>query len=999
MGRVARVARLLLLPLGLCMAAPEDGAFFESKVRPVLATQCYSCHTSSALGGLRVDSKEALLKGGKSGPAIIPGDPDKSLLIAAVRQTGALKMPMGGKLEAKQVDDLVAWVKSGAVWPAEAKTTGNPGGRGKYTITAQQRAFWSFQPLSKAAVPSPRNAKWARTDIDRFVLARLEKEGLAPAAPADRRTLIRRASLDLTGLPATFEETEAFVNDKSPDAFAKVVDRLLASPEYGERWGRIWLDVARYGEDDYRSLDPMGRGFNPYPMAYLYRDWVIEAFNDDMPYDQFVKAQLAADMMPETRHAHMLPALGFLGQGPWFYDNGAVEITHADARHDRIDVVSRGFLGLTAGCARCHDHKYDPIPTTDYYALGGVFASTDYHEYPRVPQAVAEEYDQQEKTLKAKQRMMAKFLEEEGEHLSQRLTLEASRYMLAVWRITGEPKEKFAKVLDENKLDYELLERWVKFLARPPKYYPFLTDWQAMVQRGGTEEEARKLAEEFQKLLVSVLLERKEVNDENEVRLAKSLPGFKKREPLFKPSDFKTNDDFCPGCNVELRTMALERSKLWTDVYREDLDDPELPGLKSDNRPGLLLFRGWGLERQLDAEKRAYLNALKADIEQTKKAMGEHYPYVHGVAEQSPPANLRVNVRGNPFSLGDEVPRGFLSVLSPTEGPVRFTKGSGRMELAEAILAQPLAMRVIVNRVWKAHFGTGIVDTPSNFGMTGERPVHPELLDYLAIYFRDHGMSFKQLHREILLSAVYGSSNEFSQAAFDKDPGNRLYWRFNRRRMDAEQIRDSLLAAAGQLDKKLYGPSEPLSPEYTRRTVYGKVSRYRLDDYLQLFDFPSPNISAEQRFATNVPLQRLFFMNSDFVQQQAEQLVKKVEGEPGSESRIRKLYRLALGRDATAEEVRAGLEYLNQEPLKAYEERKAAAAAKEKEAKDKGEKLPPPEKKESADGEPGMDPNGMMAGVAPAGKTESRKKPLLPVTTWGRYAKVLLSSTEFIYID
>src|SRR5581483_4783289 len=287
----------------------------------------------------------------------------------------------------------------------------------------------------------------------------------------------------------TLEEIEAFEKDQSPEAFAKVIDKLLASSAYGERWGRIWLDVARYGEDDYRSLDPMRRGYNPYPFAYLYRVWVIKAMNDDMPYDLFVKAQLAADLMDEKSRARLLPALGFLGLGPWFYDNGAVEITHADERHDRVDVVSRGFLGLTAGCARCHDHKYDPIPQTDYYALGGVFASTDYHEYPRVPKAVAAEYDEQEKTLKAKQRMMAKFLEEESAHLSEQLTMEASKYMMAVWRITGEPKEKFAKVLDKNKLDYELLERWVKFLSRPPKYYPFLTDWQAMVQRGGTAEE------------------------------------------------------------------------------------------------------------------------------------------------------------------------------------------------------------------------------------------------------------------------------------------------------------------------------------------------------------------------------------------------------------------------------------------------------------------------------------------------------------------------------
>jgi mono/diheme cytochrome c family protein len=991
LGRALFALTCWSLSITASIAAPDDVAFFESKIRPVFASQCFSCHTSSALGGLRVDSKEALLKGGKSGPAIVPGDPDNSLLIKAVRHTGTLKMPMGGKLDPKQIEDLAAWVKNGAFWPAELKPTTNTGG--KYTITAQQRAFWSFQPLKAPAVPAPKNTKWARTDIDRFILARLEKEGLTPAAPADRRTLLRRASLDLTGLPPTFEETQAFLNDKSPDAFAKVVDRLLASPHYGERWARMWLDVARYGEDDYRSLDPMGRGFNPYSMAYLYRDWVIQSFNDDLPYDQFVKAQLAADLMPENQRVRMLPALGFLGQGPWFYDNGAVEITQADARHDRIDVVSRGFLGLTAGCARCHNHKYDPIPQTDYYALGGVFASIDYHEYPRVPKEVAAEYDRQEQTLKAKQRMLAKFQHEESEHLSQRLTMEAAKYMIAVWHITGEPKEKFTKVLDSNKLDYELLERWVKFLSRPPKYYPFLKDWQAMMARGGTEQEARKLAEEFQNLLMSVLIEHKEVDDENEVRLTKALPGLKKREPVFKPSDFKTNDDFCPGCGVELRAMPPERAKLWADVYKEDLDEPGLPGI-FDNKPGLLLFRGWGLERQLDADKRAYVNAMKADLEKAEKALGPHYPYVHGVTEEPQPVNLKVNLRGNPFSLGEEVPRGFLSVLSPAEGPVRFTKGSGRMELAEAILAQPVAMRVIANRIWKAHFGTGIVDSPSNFGVTGERPVHPELLDYLAIYFRDHGLSFKQLHREILLSSVYQLSNEFQQAAFEKDAANRLYWRFNRRRMDAEQIRDSLLATSGQLDKKLYGPSEALTPDYARRTVYGKISRYRLDDYLQLFDFPSPNITAEQRFTTNVPLQRLFFMNSDFVQQQAEQIVRKVEDETSSEARIRKLYRVALGREATPEEVRLGIEYISQEPLKAYDERTAAVASSKD--KDKG---PKPVEKAEAAAEPGMDSNGMMSGVATPRKPETRKKPMLPVTTWGRYAKVLLSSTEFVFID
>ncbi len=373
-------------------AQPKDRAasseFFESKVRPILANNCYSCHAASALGGLRLDSHEAMLKGGAHGTAIVAGDPDKSLLIQAVKQTDAkLKMPMGGKLKDTEIADLSAWVKAGAAWPASPAPTSAAASSkaGKYTITPEQRNFWSFQALKSPAPPTIADselAKVAKTDIDRFILAKWEQQNLKPVRQATKHELIRRVTLDLTGLPPTPEETEAFEKDESPDAYAKLVDRLLASPHYGERWGRFWLDVARYGEDDYRSLDPQGRGNNPYPNAYVYRDWVIQAFNDDMPYSQFVKAQIAGDLMDEKSRHETLPGTGFLGLGPWYYDNGAVEVTRADERHDRVDVVTRGFLGLTAACARCHDHKYDPIPTMDYYALAGVFASTSYHEYP-----------------------------------------------------------------------------------------------------------------------------------------------------------------------------------------------------------------------------------------------------------------------------------------------------------------------------------------------------------------------------------------------------------------------------------------------------------------------------------------------------------------------------------------------------------------------------------------------------------------------------------------
>jgi len=1007
--------------------APDSPDFFESKIRPILANSCYACHTASQLGGLRVDSRDAILKGGKSGPAIVPGDPDKSLLIRAVRQTDPkLKMPMGGKLKDAEIQDLVAWVKAGATWPVSTEPV--PAAKtGEYVITAEQRAFWSFQPLKMPAVPPPSNIAWAKTDIDRFVLARLDREGLKPVGPADKRTLIRRATLDLTGLPASYEEIEAFENDKSPEAFAKVVDRLLASPHYGERWGRFWLDVARYGEDDYRSLDPMRRGYNPYPFAYLYRDWVVKAFNDDMPFNVFVKAQLAADLMDEKERTHMLPALGFLGLGPWFYDNGSVEVTRSDERHDRVDVVSRGFLGLTVGCARCHNHKYDPIPTKDYYALAGVFLNTIYHEYPQVPKSAFDDYKKREKEIEQREELLGDFLDTESKQLGDTLAFQASKYMQAAWKISGPDKAELAVVVQQDKLDYELLERWVRFLAKPPKFYPYLKSWQEMIQRGGSKDEAKKLADEFQATLTAVLFEHRDIKDENEIIAHKALPTTKKRKYANLPNEFITNDDFCPGCGLELKTLPIERMNLWSDVFSHDLNEGDDPFQAPERmKPGLLVFRGWSLERQLSAERRAYIDALRADIEALKKEQPAHFPYVHGVVEAEKIQDQKLNIRGSPFNLGDVVPRHFLSVL--TNEPVPLNHGSGRMDLAEQIVQQPIAMRVIVNRVWRAHFGTGIVDTPSNFGITGDRPTDPELLEYLAKTFVDEGMSIKKLHREIMLSAVYQLSDEGMKENLDKDPANRLYWRANRHRMDAEQIRDSILAVAGDLDAKIGGPSTPLSPDYTRRTLYGKVSRYRLDEYLQLFDFPSPNLSAEKRFSTNVPLQRLFFMNSDFVQQQAEHLAQRVASEPDNPARIQKAYQLVFGRAATPEEVQIGMEYLRTEPMKEYEEAKAEKekAEKEREAKEKAEKEKAakgkkpgdksmvaksaeanaaaeskPEPVASQESEMADDMGGaMMAGVGggPHAKPDE-KKPPLPVTTWGRYAKVLLSSGEFLFVN
>ena len=1000
---------------------PASPDFFETKIRPVLANNCFGCHTNSALGGLRLDSFEAAIKGGEHGPAVVPGNPEKSSLIARVKDSNQdLRMPKGGKLKPAEIANLEAWIKSGAVWPKSAQVAAATKD-GKYVISPERRNFWSFQPLKPVMPPPVQDPKWSKTDIDRFVLARLEQEGLKPVRPASRHDLIRRATLDLIGLPPTPEEIAAFEKDASPGAFAKVVDRLLVSPQYGERWGRNWLDVARFGEDDYRSLNPNPRGYRPYPNAFVYRDWVIQAFNDDLPYDQFVKAQIAGDLMDPKVRYKMLPATGFLGLGPWYYDNGSNEITRADERHDRVDATTRGLLGLTVACARCHDHKYDPIPQSDYYALGGVFFNTVYEEYPRAPKKVVDEFTKLEEDLDKKEKVMDEMRKGLSNELSHSLALQTSNYLQGVWEITGRQKKEIDQVVGARRLDYELLNRWMKYMAKPTEKYKNKQAWQAMIKKGGgAQPEAKKLADQFQEEVIAVMLNRNEIDSENRVIEDKDIEGTKPKKRTDKPSNFVSNRDFNPGSWLRLRSLPDDQNSFWTEIFQRELKDSDDPNAMPDmgtrmGNPGVLLFRDWGLESRLGADAQARVKSIQADIDAAKKKTEPFYPFIHGVKDSNKPVNIPLALRGNPETLGAEVPRHFLSVFSPKE-PTPLDQGSGRMQLAELILKQPIAMRVMVNRVWKGHFGTGIVDTPSNFGFGGERPTNPELLEFLAASFVKNGMSVKKLHRDIMLSSVYQLSTELDKAAFDKDSGNRLYWRANQKRMDAEQVRDSVLAVAGNLDKTQGGPSQDLAPTFLRRTVYGKVSRYKLDSYLQLFDFPSPSITAEKRFTTTVPLQRLFLMNSDFVQVEAEELARRVAPEPDNRARIRKIYLLAYGREPKAEEVQLGLEYLRAEPLREYEENKNKPTDK-KDGEQRGPNVDA--KPDAASTEPAATPDpvaedapppgaslgaGMMGGMGGYGGKRGNATPSVPEmkyepTAWGRYAKILLSSSEFMFIN
>ena len=918
------------LPVSLSTAQAKAGPgddFFENKVRPIFANSCAGCHIDKASGGLSLNSREDLLKGGDTGPAIVVGDPEKSLLLQAVHQTGDLKMPppsKGAKLSAADIDTLSQWVRMGAPWP---KTT-TPVRTGK-VITDDMRKWWSFQPLVVTDVPvikDPALKSWAKTDIDHFVLAKLEEKGLKPAAMADKRTLIRRATLDLTGLPPTPEEIEAFEKDSSPDAFAKVVDRLLASSAYGERWGRHWLDVARYGDDDIRGLDPRGRGYMNFDGAWVYRDWVIKQFNDDLPYDQFVKKQLAGDLLTKNPTADDLKGTGFLGGAPWIWDQAEPIQGRADERNERIDAVTRGFLGLTVACARCHDHKYDPILAKDYYALGGIFASSTYKEYNFVPDSEVTFWRDKLKTANDKDKATQDYVRQAGLQLAEAYAAQTAEYMVAAWRVSGKPKMKAEDAADQDRLDPEMLNRWVAFLAKKPLFYPYLKEWQAMIAQGGTEDQAKFLGDSFQQRIADLILENKAIEEENDKIKAKA--GVLTEHPKdAKPSDFDTYDEFCPGCTLELKVMSTEKANLYMDLFIRQLGTGifEERGL-----PGLFAYRGWDLVRRLGPAEQAYLSQLQKNGSNFKK-VGEQYPFVHGTADKPQAINIALDLRGNPHAHGDVIPRAFPTVLGPASKKP-YTQGSGRLELANDIIASPLASRVFVNRVWKWHFGTGIVNSADNFGNIGDPPSNQPLLDYLAIQFQKNGMSLKKLQRSIMLSAVYQQVTKETPEEHVKDPLNRYYSHFSLQRLDAEQLRDSVIFVAGDLNTKdAGGPSTPLGLENDKRTVYAKVSRFHIDPFLQAFDFPNPTFTAEQRFSTNVPVQRLYFMNDPFVYKQAEVLSKRVFSKPDDSARITEVYRLAYGRQPTPDELKAGLEFLkttpdkpgymvNQEPINAWKE-------------------------------------------------------------------------------
>ncbi len=756
-------------------------AFFEKKVRPILASHCYTCHSADTKpsGGLRVDDRNGLLAGGNSGPAIVVGDPANSLLLRRVTQTNAKRrMPLEGKpLSDDQVAVLSAWINDGAAWPRVPPPASL--GKPKPRYEALKKKHWAWQPLTHPNPPTVLDTTWPKDDIDRFLLAKLEAKGLKPVADADKIQLLRRVTFDLTGLPPTPSDGEAFLKDTTPDAFAKVVDRLLASPRFGERWGRHWLDVARYAESTGPSRNV------PYPHAWKYRDYVIDSINADVPFDRFITEQIAGDLLPastNTERDRLLTATGFLALGVKDVNQRFKVRFLMDNVDEQIDVVSRSVLGLTVSCARCHDHKFDPVPQADYYALAGIFTSTDNCA-----------------GLRSK--------------------------------------------MGGGGLDY---------------YDPSL-------------------------LLI----------------LSGAPP------PAASPEQIE-----------KLKTEVAQAKKKWEAIR----GTPEGLKLASDGRPTQRSFR-------LRYEK------LQAELNAVSDPAARGYA-VHGVCDAKTVGDTELRVRGQAEKLGPTIPRGFLTAFEVPDAPAVNPKQSGRLELAQWLTSpkNPLTPRVIVNRVWQHLFGQGIVSTVDNFGVTGEAPSHPELLDHLASRFLREGWSVKKLVRTLVLTRAYQLGSDTTAANLTADPANRLIWRHSPRRLEAEEIRDAMLMASGNL--KLNRPSgSPVQalkmiemrdngPEAgaiheqadksVSRSVYLPLLRGVTPRSLEAFDPVEQTLVTGRRDTTTVPSQALYLLNSSFVRQQAlvlaERLLKPKNA--ATNERIQMAYQLTLGRAATEREVQRAQTFL-----------------------------------------------------------------------------------------
>ncbi|HSI65484.1 MAG TPA: PSD1 and planctomycete cytochrome C domain-containing protein, partial [Candidatus Saccharimonadia bacterium] len=885
-----------VLPAFGVLAAPstEEVDFFEKRIRPVLVEQCYECHSEGkkVKGGLIMDHREAMLIGGDSGPSLVPGDPDKSKIIEAIRYKNRdMQMPPKNQLTAEQIRDLEKWVAMGAPDPREPKKSVTMAPAKLGMSTEEGRKFWSFAPLSEPAKPAVKNTAWVQTPVDAFILQSLEKSGLSPAPPADKRTLIRRATFDLTGLPPTPKEVVDFLADESPDAFNRVIERLLASPQYGERWARHWLDVARYADSN--GLDEnVALGH-----AWRYRDYVVRAFNEDKPYDQFLIEQLAGDLLPThdvTSREDALTATAFLSLGAKVLAEPDVRKLEMDIIDDQLDTLGKAFMGMTIGCARCHDHKFDPFSQEDYYAMAAIFRSTKsladekmgaikfWYEHSLATPADLEAKKKHEDDVKAQRAKITKYNSDTRTALKADLQRQAADYLAASVELPDDPDFKEVEaVAAKHGLRARYLLTCRQYLARATES-EFFEKWNAFAKAGDTDG-ARK---HYGKLFSDA---------------TKALAAAKKKDP----KAVKPTEPECVAAHDALNDAA-----------------------------GFLVMP--------DKDAHAFDQTMLADVEQMQSALMEMEdktpdpPSLMGVADGAVTRTLPIHIRGSYLTLGKEIERGFPKVMRVSfTKPVFPAKQSGRLELARwmASTEHPLTARVMANRIWRWHFGRGIVGTPDNFGILGDKPSHPALLDWLARNFMENGWSVKDMHRVLMKSSVYQMASMHPSAGQPSsspdpalvDPENKLLWRANLQRLEAEQIRDALLASSGSLSLEMGGKTVPLrnrefvfnhtskdatTYESPRRALYLPIIRNNLYDLLEQFDFPDPTMPTGSRNATVVAPQALIMLNSPLAMKSAEKLATKLLEQNSSDTvRVQSAYEALYARTATPQEEQRALTF------------------------------------------------------------------------------------------
>jgi mono/diheme cytochrome c family protein len=887
---IAHIALIILQLISLSAVADEpqsqatsaDLDFFEKQIRPLLAARCQECHGPlKQWAGLRLDSREAMLAGGDSGPAIRPGDKEQGQLLARVRSSDAdLRMPppeAGEPLTSNQINDLALWIAKGAAWPNETTTA--------KTKEELWQEHWAFQPLREVTPPTLSDPTKIRNDIDRFVQAKLQVAGLTSSPQASREVLIVRAYYDLCGLPPTQAEIRQFVNDSAENAYEELIERLLSSPRYGERWGRHWLDVARYSDTKGYVY---GREERRFIHSSLYRDWVINAFNQDLPFDRFVMLQLAADQLTPDDPAAQA-AMGFLTLGRRFLG------TNHDIIDDRIDVVGRGLLGLTVGCARCHDHKYDPIPTADYYSLYGVFLNCSERqiEVPGLAEKTeaAQTHRQGLQERLEKLRNITQTARTEG---NQRIRNRLKDYLLAQTEIEKYPEVAFVQLTSKDELLPAIVRRWHAFLAGAEhRLDPIFLPW-IRFSKLSEEEFTARSAEVTRQLLDGSCHINQRVAKAFEVP-PQSLTEVAERYA----SLLATVDQNWQASQGDLSKFDDCDRQLHAAFYAEGSPCviPDEPIINTewywDNATGVEL---WKAQNEVD---QWILRAPTAT------------PCTVVLNDNLVQQDAYVFRRGNPAAKGERVPRQSLKLLAG-ESRQPFAKGSGRLELAEAIVnpTNPLTARVWVNRVWQHHFGNGLVRTASDFGIRATPPSHPELLDYLTSRFISGGWSSKSLHREIMLSATYRQSTDGPadvtafELAQQRDPENQYLWRSKRRRLQFEAWRDSMLAASGELDVTMGGPGTDLFGP--RRSVYVSIDRQFLPTLLSIFDFANPDLHCPERSETTTPQQALFALNHHFVAARAKKIVAGLD----ASSAISQLYEKVLGRMPSTEESRLADQYL-----------------------------------------------------------------------------------------